>query len=200
MEDPDEDPAVDFARTSGTWGCSGGGWLTTAHAATCGSSGLKLEPEPECDLRVCRSRPLSVVRRPSLSTLASRSRSLTPTLPMPSPTFPSGLKLPSGLPVLRLSRSENDAVRVILRPRGCSTCAWEDNDGEDAERPREKPGSDGTRKGPLAPWAGVLARGTAVAGLEEAALVDAMIAAGEGVRERDLLRDLEREVDRGMSG
>lgn len=91
-------------------------------------------------------------------------------------------------------------MRVILRPRGCSTCAWEDNDGEDAERPRKGPGSDGARKAPLVPWAGALARGATAAELEGAALVEAVIAFGEGVRERDLLRDLDREVDRGTSG
>jgi len=110
---------------------------------------------------------------------------------MPSPTFPSGL------PALRLSRSENDDVRAILRPRGCATC--EDKHGEDAERPREGAGSDGTSRVLPMAWAGVLARETEDE-LEEATLVDAVSSFGEGVRERDLLLDLERDLDREMSG
>ena len=186
-----------FFRTSGAGGCSGWGCSTTARTATCEFSGLKLEldPEPECepDLRGNRSRPLSAVRLASFS----RSRSLTPTLPIPSPPFASGLRRPSGLSVLTLSRSENDDVRAILRPRGCSTCVWEGNDEADAERPRKGPGSDGARKAPTV-WVGVFKRRTVVE--LGGALGDAMIVFGEGVRERDLLRDLERDLDRGVSG
>jgi len=192
VEDPDEDDAeLVFFRISGTGACSGEGCSTTTRATACEFSGLKLEldPEAECepDLRVARSRPLSVVRLASLSPLASRSRSLTPTLPMPSPTFASGL------PAWTLSRSENDDVRAILRPRGCSACG--DSEEEDAVRPREGAGSDGTRR---VLTAGTLARG-AEAAVEEAALVDAVISLGEGVRERDLLRDCERDLDRRAS-
>ena len=196
VEDPDEeDPEMHFFRTSGTGGCSGWGCSTATRTGPCGFSGLRLEldPEPECelDLRAHRSRPLSAVRLPpSFSPLASRSRSLMPTLPMLSPTFPSGL------PALRLSRSENDGVRVILRPRGCPAC--EVNDDEDAERPRVGAGSDGARKVVPVAWAGALAREATVTELEGATLV--IVSFGEGVRERDLLRDLECDLDRGMSG
>lgn len=204
VQDPGEEGSeLHLYRTSGTSSCSGLTCSATACEAGCEFSGLKLEldPEPECDpdLRGMRSRPLSAVRLASFSPLASRSRSLTPTLPIPSPTLASGLKRPTGLSVLRLSRSENEDVRVTLRPRECSTCAWEGNDEADTERPRNVSGSEGVRNAPPVPWMSALGRGATVAELEEVTLAGgAMI--GEGVRERDLLWDLERDLDRGMSG
>ena len=94
-----------------------------------------------------------------------------------------------------LSRSENEDVRVMLRPRGCSPWAWLGRDEDEAERPR-KGGSDGARKAPPVPWVDEFTRGTIATELEG---VDGEMVFGEGVRERDLLRDLERDLDRDLS-
>lgn len=121
-------------------------------------------------------------------------------MPIPIPILLSGLRLPNGLPGPELLRSENDDVRDTLRPRGWSIWACEDSIGDDKERPRDRPASGGDRSVGDGDVGLVLGTGTAAVDGDGAAGWSAvMVVFGDGVRERERLRDLDRDLERERS-